>query len=212
MKKFLDSQQGDITVEATIVTVVTLFATFILLGFGFLIYEQHNISVTAQAVATRIAQTYPYTSSDLATGEYTFDVNSDLDLYRYLFGGSAALESANLSRGSTYGTSQLSKMSLATKTSSPTCTLTVTSDGVGRRHIAVTISAQYEVLFGDFFKLFGFPTTLDYSATGYAECLDLRDYVTVTDFGAHVLSGSDLGSSLLGAIDAWIAAIGAMTS
>lgn len=46
----------------------------------------------------------------------------------------------------------------------------------------------------------------------YAECFDLRDYVTVAGFGTHVLSGSDLGSEFLGMIDSWISAIGAIVN
>lgn len=206
------TNRGEITVETTIVLVTILFVLMVILSFGFLIYEKHNLTVTANAVAEKVAQTYPHPDCDISTGRYTADPNADPGLYRYLFSSQAdSLLAENQARASAYGLSRLGTLSLASEVTPPTCTLKLISDGLGRSHVEVTMTSTYQVVGGAFFQLFGLPSSLQYTATGYAECLDLMDYVTVTDFSGAATSLNWLGSKFIQAADTWWSVVEKLT-
>ena len=206
------ASRGEITVETTIVLVTILFVLTVILSFGFLIYEKHNMTVTASAVAEKVAQTYAHPDCDITTGRYTVDPNADPGLYRYLLSSQAeSLLTENQARAKAYGLSRLGALSLANETVPPTCTLDLFSDGLGRRHVKVTMTGTYQVVGGTFFQLFGLPTTLEYTATGYAECLDLMDYVTATDFAGAATSLGWLNSKFIRAADTWWSVVEKLT-
>lgn len=202
------NNRGEITIEATIVLVTTMFVLFAILSFGFLIYEKHNVSVTASTIAVKIAQTYAFPdNSDLETGLYTVDPAGNMHLYRYLFGNDDALQSKNEERAQSYGITRLSNLSLASPAGEPTLTFELKNDGLGRNHVEVTINAKYEFIGSSFLSLFGLPTTMDYQATGYAECLDIIDYVGTVNYANTMFDAGWSGSSIVKAVKSWWSAI-----
>jgi len=58
----------------------------------------------------------------------------------------------------------------------------VVPDGIGRRHVVVTVTADYEIPFGGFLSIIKQDSTKRYVATASADCMDIIDYYTTVSF------------------------------
>ena len=94
---------------------------------------------------------------------------------------------------------------LARKSGETEVTTNVVRDALARRHIEVTIEGGYRVLFSEALAWAGIDTTVHYKVTGYAECLDMVDYITTTDyvksFAGEISGIFSLTDSLIGLIN-----------
>ena len=46
----------------------------------------------------------------------------------------------------------------------------------------MTIKGEYSVPFGEALSYFGFGSTIEYETTGYADCIDIIDYINTTKY------------------------------
>ena len=198
-------RRGAISIEASIVVMTVLFIMMIAISFGFFIYEQHNLRVTADNTAQRVAQTFAHPDADINTGAYAAE--GRVNPYRYVGGYTAELKTQNASRAESYGIVRLQKLSLAD--GDEQCNVRFVDDGFGRCHIEVEMSAQYRVIGGSFFTLLDIPEpTITYHATGRAECQDLMRYLSDMNYIGSLATLDFTASSAVSAINALMGLIG----
>lgn len=188
MKKGLKkAEDGMATIEAVILLTFTLFLLLMFLGFGFIYYQYWVVAHTANDTATRIGQNYAYCTNDLVSGYITEDMRQALSPFRY---ASETLETVNQGRAIDYAKMSLRKASLAIETRKPYVEVKIVRDSLARRHVEVTIDAEYRLLFSYALDYFGFDGTPEYRYTAYAQIVDLQDYIqtvgTVKDVTAIV--------------------------
>jgi hypothetical protein len=148
-----------------------------------LLYGQCSVQITADDAATKIAQTYKLLGADERTGYIDTAGIGKIAKYRYIgFISGDTYEVENRKKAESYGGMRLSKTRLANKKKAEDIQFDVVSDGIGRNHVVVTITAEYEIPFGGFLSLIGKNPTQVYTATASAECLDVMDYYTTVNF------------------------------
>jgi len=70
-------------IEGLLVITLMLFVLFYIWAFGFLMYQNWAVQYVATDTASRIAQTYGYSSSDPITGYISHATRVSLSPYRY---------------------------------------------------------------------------------------------------------------------------------
>ena len=121
-----------------------------------------------------------------------------LDPYRYLFRKDPYLEDAK-----TYADERVRKSAAGFALGAPTVRITPVSDFLGRRHIEVRIKGNFRVLMHDVFAvdLFNLSRAFDYEVYGYADCVDLLDYLNTVEYVEWVAGGGSVKSKTVNFID-----------
>lgn len=192
--------RGEIMVEAMIAVVFTVFVLFMLLEMSFFLYQQVNIIVTANDTATRIAQTYRFPDSDYLIGFVSPEDVTSVSPYRYFAGASQSVfkdvAAEKCRRLAQYRLAHTGM--LAMKGQSQTTTKVV-SDALGRRHIEVTVRAEFDVPLLSILRFFmpaskiSSTGTYTMAATARAECPDLIDYISTINYAKQMM-GLNIGS------------------
>jgi hypothetical protein len=199
-----DASAGEIMIESMLVIIVTIFVLLVLVGLGFRLLQQWNVNAVAEDTAAKIAQTLKLGYSDQVMGYTSTEDLEKIDKYRYFLSASVQdTTSINETKGEEYARYRLGLTSLVISpfAKTPEVKVEIVSDGVVRRHVEVTITGEYEVLFSDLLDKTPLQPTRVYSAHGYAEAPDLLDYVTTTDFLAYQASLGPLDSTIVSIID-----------
>ena len=200
---FKESCEGAVMLEALIVYPVTLFLLFFVLSIFSVLYQDWNVQTIANETAARIAQTYKYAGADAVTGYVDVSEIKKTNPYRYapsLLAGQKK-DAEVLVKAKNYAKARLSRTTFTQSVSEPIVDVSIESAMVSRKYMVVTIESSYKVPFGEALDYFGLKGTVTYAATGYAECLDLSDYVTMSDFIESYSSLGFLDSSALDAIE-----------
>lgn len=181
--------RGDLMVEAMIVVVIAVFVLFTILEMSFFLYQQVNTVITANDVATRMAQTYRFVDSDYLIGFVTPEEITSVSQYRYLSSSASAefLSSAQ-QKSAILAEYRLAKTSLLAKKGVSDTQVKLVRDTMGRRHLEVTVTATYEVPLLAFLRYFKLDSaisddgTYTMSTTAYADCPDMIDYISTINF------------------------------
>ena len=203
-RTFRREETGSLMVDGMIAMLLTIMVLVFLMSIGFLLYQQWIVSTVANDTAARLAQRYPYLTAEMVSGYVSEDDANDVPLMRYL---GSDLEAENGVRGKSFALSCLSQSSLATPVSTPAVTVSVPQDSLGRRHVEVTITAEYEIPFGGALTYFGLDGTLTYHATGRAACIDLLDYVTSVEAAVDIPNMFESMSKFEGAISSIVSTV-----
>lgn len=188
--------KGDVMLESLIVYTITIFLLFFILAIFSVLFQRWNIQVIANEAATRVAQTYRFSSADTVTGEVEEKDITNVDHYRYVFSGDE-LETLAQDKIREYAKERLKKTTFTKDVKEPEITANVVHDGMARRHIEVTIKGEYSVPFGQALSYFGFDSTTVYETTAYAECIDLSDYINTVDFVEDQVSLNQFNSKFV---------------
>lgn len=202
----LRKEKGSVTIEATLVVTTCLFAVFIMIGFGMVLYRQSLVTAVANQTASDIAMIYPYLDRDPNTGfagQYDFEeVDS---LYRYFVWKSGNYKSGNVDKAKWYANALLKQGSLsAYDTSSVVVDVKITAGNALRRNIIVSVKDTYKVPFTGVFEIFGMSGRVEINATASAECVDMIDYMDTTNLLNYVVDKATPFSDLISAVDKWI--------
>lgn len=198
--KGLRDENGALMIEGIIVYGITMMLLFLVLAIYSVLYQRWNIQTIANESAAKVAQTFKYQKSDIVTGEIDVSTMTSIHAYRYLTNEPAWMR-ASKDRAVAYAKERLARTSFVRQLGDPVVSATVEADGLSRRHVVITISGSYEVPAGAALAYFGFPGTIVYSTSGYAECLDLSDYIATTGFVGRISDPSWLGSGVVDALD-----------
>lgn len=202
IKKINANDKGEIMLESLIVYSVTLLLLFFILAIFSVLYQRWNIQTIANETATRMAQTYRFSTADESSGYVSQSTLTGVGPYRYLTNAiTNTMESDIETRMNSYAKWRLTKTTFAKNVKQPTCAVKVIHDDLGRRHVELTITGEYAVPFGSVLGVFGFDETTVYETTAYAECVDIIDYVNLIDYVKTQTDLSRFGSKTLGLID-----------
>lgn len=182
-----EMERGEMMIESMLVLIPILFVLVFLLSLGFFFYQHWNIQITANEVATKVAESYPYLDTDVGKGVSNYSQVQSVDKYRYLkLFGKDKYEEDNKTRGKTYGKKYLSLVSLAYAQGEPNIEIEVVEDAFACRHIHTTVNGKYKLPFGEGFEIFGMKSEYAYSADGYAICTDMSDYLGSINYAANL--------------------------
>lgn len=191
-----ENNRGEIMLEALIVYMVTMLLLFLIVSIFSVLFQAWGIQVIANETATKVAQTYRLSDANITTGYATSEQIWDVSTYRYWW-GNLELEQKVSDRVKNYAKVRLLNTSFAKQKTEPEIEVKVKKDALARKHIEVTITSQYEVPFGEILCYFGFESMLTYTVTGYAECLDLIDYINTVDFAGQQVKLGIFDSQLI---------------
>ena len=204
MKGFLRREDGALMLNGMIAMLATILIMVFLMSLGFLFYQQWIVSNVANDTAARVAQSYAYPNTDPVIGYIDVELMDHVPLFRYM---GDELEAENVEKAENYGAWALELSSLAYPVSPPEIRAEVFSDSLARRHIEVTVRAEYEMPLGGALEFFGMDGTIEYEATGYGVCMDLMDYIYTVDT-VKTLSEDTISSKFLGAADSFLSMLG----
>ena len=176
-RKALHREEGMATLEALILLTLTLIIMLFFLGFGFLFYQRWVVVQVANDTATRIAHNYAYPASDAVTGYMDSATRAVLSPYRYFNSTYEGMRQINADKAVSYAKWTLKMSSLAYLEGEPDIDVKVEHDGFAIRHVSVTIDARYRVLFSGALNYWGMGGTQNFHYTGYAQIVDLSDYI-----------------------------------
>lgn len=195
-----ESENGEVMIESMLVLIPTLFVIIFLLSLGFLMYQQWNVQYIADTVANNLSVIYSYDEGNIFTGEITDEVRNQRRLYRYLFGYKNEIENAAKTKGKTYGL-YLLKLTNFAKASDENITIEIEDDVIGRKHLVVKVSGDYEIPFGAGLEIFNLSSSRHMEASCAAECVDITEYFASVNIAENA-EGMLLGNSkVLSAID-----------
>ena len=204
MRRWLTKEDGgSMMIDGMIAMLFTILILVFLMSIGFLFYQQWIVSQVANDTATRVAQSYVYPNTDPIMGYINVELIDNVSIFRYM-GDTLAEE--NSEKGEKVAAWALKQSSLAYPVSDPEILVETKYDSLARRHVEVTVTAEYEIPLGGALQYFGLDKTITYTATGEAVCIDILDYVnTVDTFKA--LTGKTYGSKALGAVNSIISMV-----
>lgn len=200
MKKSTSNEKGAIMLEAMIVYGITMILLFFILAIFCVLFQRWNLHTITNEAAAKIAQTYRFEDADVSSGYVTKDELTSVEWYRNMFGNKSLQNSAKV-KVEDYATLRLSKTTFTKNVTDPKVTVKVVRDSLGRRHIEVRITGEYSVPFGEALSYFGFSGTTEYDVTGYAECIDIMDYVNTVDLVDRETSLGQFHSKIIDAVD-----------
>lgn len=202
MKICASDQRGEIMLESLIVYSVTILLLFFILAIFSVLYQRWNIQTIANETATRIAQTYRFSTADESSGYVSQGTLTGVGPYRYFTNAvTNTMESDAKTRMTSYAKWRMTNTTFAKNVKEPTYDVKVVGDGLGRRHIELTITGEYAVPFGSVLGVFGFDETTVYETKAYAECVDIIDYVNFIDYVKTQTDLSRFGSKTLKLVD-----------
>jgi hypothetical protein len=187
-----------------LVLLMTMVVLLFLISLGFLMYQQCAVQITAEDAAAKTAQTYKLLNADSTTGKISIDDLGKVALYRYGFISSSTYQEKNRTKTISYVVNRLSKTRFSKALSDPQTTFTIVNDGIGRNHVVVKVSAQYEIPFGSFLSIMGMQPTKVFTATASAECADVIDYVDTVKFTRRCCDKLDNDSVIVSMISSWM--------
>ena len=164
------------TPEHLLVITLILFVLFYIWAFGFLMYQNWAVQYVATDTASRIAQTYGYSSSDPITGYISHAARVSLSPYRYKDDEEEKIQDVNANRAEKYARYSLKEAGFA-KEKGLDIEVTTVKDALASSHVEVKVTAQYEIPFGFAMKYFGQSPYRKFTATGRAVCLDIQHYI-----------------------------------
>ena len=209
----MKNERGELMIESMIVVVITLFVLIWLLGLGVLYYQRYVAEVVTNDAAVKIASTYNNPTSDIIMGYVTTEELSNRDLYRGFTIGSyqSELLTANKRRAEEYVKYKLDQMNFVGTVESVEVNVDLVLDSASRKHVMLTTVCTFNTPFGEGLELFGMDSQITYEFASYADCTDIADYISVTEFGSALIDGrivkeSGFVTSLIGMLDDLVAA------
>lgn len=197
-----NNNKGELMLESLIVYSVTIMLLFFVLAIFSVLYQRWNMQTIANEAATRMAQTYRFSTAEEISGKVEEEDIVAVGKYRYMFGYEGKLEKSVEDRIKAYAGWRLTNTTYAKAVTEPTCDVDIERDAMGRRHLEVTISGQYWVPFYEILDFFGYEQITSYEVKAYASCVDLIDYINFVDYVKTQTSLDQFGSSAIGLLDA----------
>lgn len=179
------NESGEIMVESVIVFSITIMVVFSLMNFAFFSYQRANLTMEANRAATEIANIYAMKGTDPFYGYVSLNQIKNRSLYRYIgITGWTSLDRKQMAKAKWYA-AYLLEVTEYLHPESPDGSrgyrddiqVSMEKNDFGFRQIKVDIQREYSVLAVNPFKYFGLDDTYTATATGYAQCYDMIDYI-----------------------------------
>lgn len=206
LRERMKEQQGEVMLEASIILVSVILLLMALLSLSFLFYQQSLMNTVAHEIAADVARNLKYTDLPVGVEEITLDDATSTHLFRMSF-GQGTVARAQAERGEAYAQRRVPEASLGLNPGPLQVDCQVTYTGIGRAKVAVTVAQKTDFFLEGTLKLLGLDLEEDlFSATAYAECVDLMGYTSMVNFtvyAAGVLDAFDGVAQLYESVKAW---------
>lgn len=193
IKEKVTNQQGEVMLEAAIIMVPILILLMVLLSLSFLFYQEAMMVSVATEISADVAKNYKYAYSGEGESDYTeignnaisIDEIDNVPLFRMSFGMKKLGDSHDI-RAKQYVGWRIAATSLGLNPQEPEVDCTLKSSGLGRAYVETTVSQPTDFFLSGVMELAGVAdeTTL-FSATAYAECVDMMAYTSAANFTAY---------------------------
>lgn len=177
---------GEVMLESTIVMMLVLFLLIALISLGFLFYQRSMLNTLAVDTANEIAANYKYSA-------YKENSNGELEvrLYRTTFAKNT-VEALNKTKAEKYIESKAMLTTLGMDTEVVLEDFNVVMDSIGRMHVEVSVSMEFDFLFSGALKYFGIiESKPKIYSTSRSECLDITAYAGHINFLKYVEGYAD---------------------
>lgn len=181
MKRKANSQKGAIQIEAIVVVLIVMFVIFFLMNVGILVYQQINVTVTANQAAADVARTYGTPNSDPFLSYINLDYIKDRSPYRY-WNFLNSLNSQVKEKARWYACYRLADSEYKQEKSGgyDNVTAEVENNEMGMRVLKVKVSREYSALILNPVKYFGLDPDYTITAEGTAVCYDVIHEMNMT--------------------------------
>lgn len=190
------NDSGEVMIESTIVTIVTMIVLIFLIAVGFLIYQQVMMSSVAAEAATAIARNYKFSSYDtmITSDDYSSIIIDDdyydkIKKYRTTF-NFGSIKSINQTFTENYVNERLPVTSMSYDNNLD-ITANITQSAVGRIYVTVSVSMTPQLLFDGVLTYGGMDENTQLSAYSTAECLDITGYAGLINYEAYLATKGD---------------------
>ena len=198
-KKYLDlrkNQQGEVMIEASIILVSLLLLLMALLSISFMFYQQAMMNSVATEIASDVAKNYKYTDLAMGDNELTVDDAETIRMFRMNFGANK-IEHLQEIRAEEYAAWRLPLTSLGFNPENIIVKCEITGSGIGRAYVKVTVSQKTDFFLSDILSLLEISEKKSmFSATAYAECVDLTAYTSMVNFTEYASKKLSLFNSV----------------
>ncbi|MGN0141222.1 MAG: TadE/TadG family type IV pilus assembly protein [Roseburia sp.] len=176
-------ESGEVMLEAALIFPITLIFVMIMLSVGFLFYQKAMMQSVATEMASDIAAGYKYTDWEIWESELTEHQISSVKKYRMSL-MLLSMKRHCKTKAQNYLGSRVDAASLGVTDEPPSLdSIKLKVDNVGRMHIEVKISMKSEILLEHMLEKLGIlHETPVFTATAYAECMDITAYASQVRF------------------------------
>lgn len=184
-------EKGEVMIEGLIIVIMTILLLLWILAVGFLHYQRYIMTVVTNDAAKKVAATYNNPTSDMVMGYIEVRDLSARDLYRSL--DTDELRTVNQDRVSSYISYMLNKLGSSDMINKVDVKLDFNVDNISasRGHVIVTAQCTFHTPLDAALEFFGMDSIVKYECVSYAECQDLSNYISTTDFVAGQMSFDD---------------------
>ncbi len=197
MIKKSDRENGAVMLEGMIIMVLTMLLLVWILAVGFLYYQRFLLTAVTNDAAAKIAATFNNPESDLIMGYIETEDLAYRDLYRGF--SKSSLVDANSGKADAYIKYMLKRTNFTGTIDEDSVDVKVEliQDSTLRRHVKVHTTCTFNTPFGSGLEIFGMDSQVTYEATARADCTDIIDYITTTDFASYQLGGNGVPSKVV---------------
>lgn len=206
LRENLRKQQGEIMLEASLVLVAVLLLLLVLLGLSFCFYQQSLMNTVAHEIASDVARNLKYTNLPVGVEEISLTDATSTHMFRMSF-GQGTVAQAQADRGEEYAQWRVPEASLGLNPGTLHVECEVSYTGIGRARVRVKVFQETDFFLSSVLEMVG--VTKDrqlFSATAYAECMDLMAYTSMVNFtvyAAGVLDAFDSVGKLYSSVKEW---------
>lgn len=210
IKKDCENQRGEVMLESSFILVSVIILLMALLSISFMFYQEAMMTSVANEIAADVAKNYKFTEVEVGEN-ISLDIYDDEDkrvkMFRMNF-GKGSLERAHEDRAEDYAEWRIGAATLGLDSEDIEVDCEVTSSGIGRAYVKVTVSQKSTFFLSEILGMVGIMDEDSmFSSTVYAECVDMMGYtsmVNFTEYGSrklHVFKGiGDFYNSVKGFI------------
>lgn len=185
------NQQGEVMLEASFILVSIILLLMALLSLSFFFYQEAMMTSVASEIAADVAKNYKFTDMEVGTGDITLDDTTSVKMFRMSF-GKRSMENAHADRAEDYAEWRIGLSTMGINAEDIDVDCEVTSSGIGRAYVKVTVSQETDFFLSDLLEFMGIADeNTAFRSTAYAECVDLMGYtsmVNFTEYGSRKLS------------------------
>jgi hypothetical protein len=193
----MKEERGEIMLESSFILVSVIVLLLALLSISFMFYQQAMMTSVANEIAADIAKNYKYTNLDIAKNYKYTNLEMDIDpltidevkgtgMFRMSFGMNK-LEEEHKNRAETYANERIQKTSLGLNPKNIIVDCKITRSGIGRAYVKVTVSQETDFFLSGILDMVGVADkNSTFSATAYAECVDMMGYTSMVNFAEYV--------------------------
>lgn len=177
-----DSQRGEVMLEASFILVSVIILLMALLSITFMFYQEAMMTTVANEIASDVARNYKFREMDMGNSTITLNDANSVKMFRMNF-GKGSVERTHENRAEDYAKWRIAVATLGLKSGDIDVDCTIKGSGIGRAYVKVMVSQKSSFFLSEILSMVGIINENSmFSATAYAECVDLMGYTSMVNF------------------------------